>query len=110
MSARTSPPFSKPSSNLRSQQGRIPMPAFEGRKSGADAKEGRVQPMAELRLPIVDRRRLPSGRATNTPTKVRNGGGPKILKTKIEPTMCLKTQSRMTIWPIIDGAICPKMH
>jgi hypothetical protein len=55
MSARKSPSFSKPSpSKLQSPQGKIPASGSEGRKSEAQAEEGRFQPAADLRIaPMV---------------------------------------------------------
>ena len=94
MSVRTSPPFSKPSPNLRNQQGRIPAPAFQRLDPGARATEGRLQAMTNLRMPI--------GEASH------QGGSPtllpmpeaeqpkKMLKMKIEPEMYMKTKDRLT--------------
>jgi hypothetical protein len=101
-----SPTFSKPSpSNLRSQQGRIPASASEGQKSRGHAADGRLQPAADLRLPIVECRfaKLPHPRRlTNTRTEARKwaltlrdvkneGTSGDVYENKRKGTKCLVT-------------------
>ena len=46
--------------------------------------------------------RMCTGRGSELPIK--------MLKMKEPPGMCMKTQGRKTIWPIISRAFRPKMH
>jgi hypothetical protein len=75
MSMRQSPSDSNPNpSNMPGPPVKTPASGSEGRKPGAQAEDGRFQPAADLRFPIVDlRRATPLWRLSNTLINVRNG-------------------------------------
>jgi hypothetical protein len=98
MSARKSPTLVNLNpSSLRSPQARIPVSGSEGQQCAAHSENGRFQ-LAQL------------WRLTNTLIKVRKGGPLEVLKMKVDPVMCMKTQATMTKCPVKNTAFYRKMR